>query len=75
MAPDRLLEIAHSPWTKLGKVIGQEDLPQHFAQVLLLFAIQSTEELRCSLFLFPAGMTGTYLQITAGAQPSQQSAN
>lgn len=26
------------PTVKAGKVIGQEDLPQHFAQALLLFA-------------------------------------
>lgn len=37
--------------------------------------LQSTKELHYSLFLFSAKMTGTYLQFTAGAQPSQQSAN
>ena len=37
----RWLEIAHSPRSKLGEAVGQEDLPQHFAQVLLLFASSS----------------------------------
>lgn len=38
VAPYRRLQIAHSPRSNPGKVIGQEELPQHFALVLLLFA-------------------------------------